>query len=135
MSAPLRSRDASRIASPEDKGHVTLPVLDPDSLPVTCSLHDVSLWLWRFLEHPNEPSITRTDLTAEDLRRAARAGENVIKARRCLAIASVLEVRGRGDAAEAAGMQRQTLRDWVHRYNAEDWPACWTARSRRAPIF
>ena len=63
--------------------------------------------------------ITRTDLTAEGLRRAARAGKDVSQARRCLAIASVLEGRRRGDAAEAAGMQRQTLRDWVHRYNAE----------------
>ena len=25
----------------------------------------------------------------------------------------------RGEAARAAGMDRQTLRDWVHRYNAE----------------
>ncbi len=60
-------------------------------------------------------SITRTELTAEDLRRAARTSKSVSQARRCLAIASVLEGRRRGDAAEAAGMQRQTLRDWVHR--------------------
>lgn len=64
-------------------------------------------------------SITWTDLTAEDLRRAARTSKNVSQARRCLAIASVLEGHRRGAAAEAAGMQRQTLRDWVHRYNAE----------------
>lgn len=64
-------------------------------------------------------SITRRDLTSEDLRRTARTSKSVSQARRCLAIASVLEGRRRGDAAEAAGMQRQTLRDWVHRYNAE----------------
>lgn len=64
-------------------------------------------------------STTRTDLTAEDLRRLARASRNVSQARRCLAIACVLDGRRRGDAAEAAGMQRQTLRDWMRRYNAE----------------
>jgi transposase len=36
---------------------------------------------------------------------------------RILAIAHVLEGRGRREAAQACGMDRQTLRDWVHRYN------------------
>src|ERR1051325_9343722 len=36
-----------------------------------------------------------------------------------LALALVLEGRSRAEAARAAGMDRQTLRDWVHRYNAE----------------
>jgi transposase len=35
-----------------------------------------------------------------------------------LALASVLEGRSRAEAAAACGMDRQTLRDWVHRYNA-----------------
>jgi transposase len=35
-----------------------------------------------------------------------------------LAIALVLEGRSREEAAETCGMDRQTLRDWVHRYNA-----------------
>jgi transposase len=64
-------------------------------------------------------SIRRFDLTAEDLRRAARTSRNVAQSRRCLAIASVLDGQSRTAAAESAGMQRQTLRDWVHRYNAE----------------
>lgn len=64
-------------------------------------------------------AITRTDLTAEDLRREARSSRDVAQARRCLAIASVLDGRSRTAAAESAGMQRQTLRDWVHRYNAQ----------------
>jgi transposase len=34
-----------------------------------------------------------------------------------LAIAMVLEGCSRLDAARQAGMDRQTLRDWVHRYN------------------
>ena len=36
-----------------------------------------------------------------------------------LALALVQEGLRRADAARAAGMDRQTLRDWVHRYNAE----------------
>jgi len=36
-----------------------------------------------------------------------------------LALALVPEGRNRTEAARAAGMDRQTLRDWVHRYNAQ----------------
>ena len=36
-----------------------------------------------------------------------------------LAIALVLEGRSREDAAASCGMDRQTLRDWAHRNNAE----------------
>jgi transposase len=36
-----------------------------------------------------------------------------------LAIALVLEGKSRREAAESCGMDRQTLRDWVVRYNAE----------------
>jgi transposase len=36
-----------------------------------------------------------------------------------LAIALVLEGRPRAEAALACGMERQTLRDWIHRCNAE----------------
>ena len=39
--------------------------------------------------------------------------------RRLLALAQVLEGGSRRDAAQQNGMDRQTLRDWVHRYNAE----------------
>ena len=39
--------------------------------------------------------------------------------RRLLAIALVLEGTSRKVAAESCGMDRQTLRDWVRRYNAE----------------
>jgi transposase len=34
-----------------------------------------------------------------------------------LALALVLDGRTRSEAAELCGMDRQTLRDWVHRYN------------------
>jgi len=40
-------------------------------------------------------------------------------ARRILALALVMEGSSRSAAARSCGMDRQTLRDWVHRYNAE----------------
>jgi transposase len=36
-----------------------------------------------------------------------------------MALALILEGRSRSEAAQQSGMERQTLRDWVHRYNAE----------------
>lgn len=63
--------------------------------------------------------ITRHDLTAAALRqRAARCHDGRV-ACRALAIAHVLEGATRAEAAAACGMDRQTLRDWVHRYNAD----------------
>jgi transposase len=63
--------------------------------------------------------ITRTELTAADLRRAATRSREADAARRMLALALVLEGRSRREAAESCGMDRQTLRDWVIRYNAD----------------
>ena len=67
-------------------------------------------------------AITRHDESADDLRRVACSCGNVAQARRLLAIALVMEGRSRTGAARAAGMDRQSLRDWVHRFNA-DGPA------------
>ena len=64
-------------------------------------------------------AITRRDMTAAELRSAAAKSRNAEAARRMLAIALVLEGVDRRTAAETCGMDRQTLRDWVHRYNAE----------------
>ncbi len=64
-------------------------------------------------------AITREDLSAAELRHAAARTRDANAVRRMLAIALVLEGRSREGAAEACGMDRQTLRDWVHRYNAE----------------
>jgi transposase len=61
--------------------------------------------------------ITRDDLSASDLRRAAGRCVDSALARRALALALVLEGKSRLEAARSAGMDRQTLRDWVHRYN------------------
>ena len=63
--------------------------------------------------------ITRQDLSADALRQAAARSRDANAARRMLALALVLEGQSRTDAAATCGMDRQTLRDWVHRYNAE----------------
>ena len=64
-------------------------------------------------------SITRQDMTAAELRAAASREKNSRAARRMLALALVLDGSNRTIAAETCGMDRQTLRDWVHRYNTE----------------
>jgi transposase len=61
--------------------------------------------------------ITRTDLTSGELRDAAARSKNTRVTRRLLAIALVLDGYSRAAAAEACAMDRQTLCDWVHRYN------------------
>src|SRR3954464_11673954 len=63
-------------------------------------------------------AITREELGAAELRREAGRCRDARAARRMLALALVLEGSSREEAARAAGMDRQTLRDWVHRYNA-----------------
>lgn len=62
--------------------------------------------------------ILRLEHTAVDLRREAAKTRHADQARRLLALALVMEGASRTDAARACGMDRQTLRDWVHRYNA-----------------
>jgi len=64
-------------------------------------------------------AITRHEPGAGELRREAARCRDARAARRMLALALVLEGASREEAARAAGMDRQTLRDWVHRYNAE----------------
>lgn len=64
-------------------------------------------------------AITRRELSAGELRRRAVRCRNVAAARRMLALALVLEGSSREAAARHAGMDRQTLGDWVHRYNQE----------------
>ena len=59
----------------------------------------------------------RRDRTPVVLRKQARVESDRRVARRILAIASALDGMSREDAARSAGMDRQTLRDWVIRYN------------------
>jgi len=63
--------------------------------------------------------ITNLEYSAADLRCLASREKNGQVVRRLLALAMILEDHSRTAAAEMNGMDRQTLRDWVHRYNAE----------------
>jgi transposase len=63
--------------------------------------------------------ITRTEYSAAALRGLAGKTDDGAMVRRLLAMALVLEGQSREEAASLNGMTRQTLRDWVHRYNAE----------------
>ena len=62
--------------------------------------------------------VTRSEPTSAELRALSNRCSDGAQVRRILAIAMVLEGRSRTEAAELNGMDRQTLRDWVHRYNA-----------------
>jgi transposase len=60
----------------------------------------------------------REDYSAEALRALARRSKDVNQSRRLLSLAGVRDGMDRGSAAKIGGMDRQTLRDWVHRFNA-----------------
>jgi transposase len=66
-----------------------------------------------------QPVAVRTDYTAGEVRRFAKRAKDAAQARRLLAIAAVLDGASRTDAATIGGMDRQTLRDWVIRFNAQ----------------
>jgi putative transposase len=78
-------------------------------------------------------AITRDDLSASDLRQAAVRCDDSAPARRALALALVLEGKSRTEAARSAGMDRQTLRDWVHRYNESGLEGLSNRPNRGAP--
>lgn len=61
----------------------------------------------------------RDDFTAGDLRHLASRCKDARQSRRLLSLAAVYDGMSREDAARIGGMDRQTLRDWVHRFNAE----------------
>lgn len=69
--------------------------------------------------------ITRPDFDAAGLRREARRTRDAAALRRMLALALILDGTSRMEAAQAAGMDRQTLRDWVHRYNEHGLARLW----------
>jgi transposase len=60
----------------------------------------------------------RTDYSAAELRRLATTTRDANQSRRLLSLAAVLDGMNRTEAARIGGMDRQTLRDWVHRFNA-----------------
>ena len=63
--------------------------------------------------------ITRRDHDADSLRGHAGRVADASVARRLLALALVLEGHSRAAAAKTCGMDRQTLRDWIIRYNEQ----------------
>lgn len=59
----------------------------------------------------------RQDYSSMELRRLASRSKDANQSRRLLSLAAVLDGMSRADAARIGGMDRQTLRDWVHRFN------------------
>ena len=57
------------------------------------------------------------DYSAEMLRALARRSKDANQSRRLLSLAVVRDGMDRRSAAKIGGMDRQTLRDWVHRFN------------------
>src|SRR3954462_5374999 len=63
------------------------------------------------------PVSVQTDFSAAELRQFATRTKNASQSRRLLSLAAVLDGMSRSEAARIGGMDRQTLRDWVHRFN------------------
>jgi transposase len=61
----------------------------------------------------------RSGYTSGEVRRLAKRAKDAAQARRLLAIAAVLDCASREEAATIGGMDRQTLRDWVIRFNEQ----------------
>ena len=61
----------------------------------------------------------RADYTSGEARQVAKGAKDAGQARRLLAIAAVLDGASREEAAKIGGMDRQTLRDWVIRFNEQ----------------
>ena len=81
-------------------------------------------------------AITRTELDSAGLRAAAAGSSDAKQARRLLALAMILDGHPRLLAAQAGGMDRQTLRDWVYRYNAHGAEGLRDTRNKgRAPAL
>jgi transposase len=59
----------------------------------------------------------RADFNSSELRGLAKRAEDADQARRLLSLAAVLDGMSRKAAAEIGAMDRQTLRDWAHRFN------------------
>ena len=61
----------------------------------------------------------RDDYDATELRTLAKGSCDPRQIRRLLALAAVYDGMSRAAAARVGGVDRQTLRDWAHRFNAE----------------
>src|SRR5262249_3874916 len=78
-------------------------------------------------------AITRSDRSASELRQAAADTQDAKAARRMVAIALVLEGWSREAASEACAMDRQTLRNWAHRYNTDGLEGLFNQPRRNGP--
>lgn len=63
--------------------------------------------------------VLRDDFTASEVRSWAARSKHGGQVRRLLSIAAVYDGLDRSTAARIGGMDRQTLRDWVHRFNSD----------------
>ncbi len=61
----------------------------------------------------------RDDYDSLELRRLAKVSRDSRQVRRLLALAAAYDGMSRTEAAKVGGMDRQTLRDWAHRFNEE----------------
>ena len=59
------------------------------------------------------------DWSSAEFRRLAAKAKDANQARRLLALAAIRDGKTRAEAARIGGMDRQTLRDWVHAINAK----------------
>ena len=75
----------------------------------------------------------RTDFSAAELRRLAASSRDANQSRRPLSLAAVVDGMSRAAAALIDGMDRQTLRDWVHRFNAQGPDGLKDIRSKGQP--
>jgi transposase len=75
----------------------------------------------------------RDDFEADDVRRLALKAKDANQARRLLALAAVYDGMDREAAARIGGMDRQTLRDWVNRFNERGPDGLINARSPGRP--
>src|SRR3712207_1843892 len=63
--------------------------------------------------------LMRADYSAAERRRLARRSKDTRQSSRRLSLAAGRDGMSRAEAARIGGMDRQTLRDWVHRYNEQ----------------
>src|ERR1700681_5086058 len=75
----------------------------------------------------------RQDVAADELRRLAAQMKDADQVRRLLALAAVYDGMNREEAARIGGMERQTLRDWVHRFNEHGAEGLINAKSPGRP--
>ena len=75
----------------------------------------------------------RTDYTGDDLRRLSRSSTDGKQTRRLLALALIYDGVSRTEAAHHAHVDKQSVRDWVLRFNEEGPDGLIDRKSSGAP--